>query len=103
MVAKKLIAISTALLCFIGAVSCDGIRKGIEEISEPKPTVGEMLNDYIYIWTDEETGVQYVVYREKNFNAGHGGITPRLNPDGSLYVVEPTTQNNSENVGEDNA
>lgn len=90
---KKFIAISAALLCFISAVSCDGI--GTNEIfsdSVEEPTVGEKDNDTIYIWTDEETGVQYIVYREKRYNAGFGGITPRLNPDGSLYGVETTTQ-----------
>lgn len=39
-----------------------------------------------FIWTDPETGVQYIVYREKCYYAGFGGITPRLNPDGSLFV-----------------
>lgn len=80
---KKFIAISAVLLCFTGVVSCDEIS-----IEEPTPTVGEKSNDYIYIWTDEDTGVQYVIYREKCMNAGFGGITPRLNPDGSLYGVE---------------
>ncbi|AXF52226.1 MAG: hypothetical protein [Inoviridae sp.] len=42
----------------------------------------------IYIWTDEETGVQYIIYREKSGYAGFGGITPRLNTDGSLYVLD---------------
>ncbi len=48
----------------------------------------------MYIWTDEDTGVQYIIYREKTMNAGFGGITPRLNADGSLYCVEPTDQDN---------
>lgn len=83
---KKFIAISAVLLCFTFAVSCDENSTLITEKSTP--TVGTRSNDYIYIWTDDETGVQYVIYREKTYNAGHGGITPRLNPDGSLYVVE---------------
>ncbi len=44
-------------------------------------------DETIYIWTDPETGVQYIVYREKTMNAGFGGITPRLNPDGTICVV----------------
>lgn len=90
---KKIIAISALLLCFTFAVSCDEIST--TTVEETTPTFGETSNDRIYIWTDEETGVQYVIYREKFFNAGFGGITPRLNPDGSLYVVEITT--NSDN------
>lgn len=35
-----------------------------------------------WIWTDQETGVQYIVYKD-----GYGGgITPRINLDGSLYT-----------------
>lgn len=40
----------------------------------------------ILIWTDSETGVQYVCYC-----TGHGnGITPRLNADGTVMVEEVT-------------
>ena len=42
----------------------------------------------ITIWTDEETGVQYVIYRDKAGYAGFGGITPRLNSDGTLYITK---------------
>ena len=40
----------------------------------------------VRIWTDEETGVQYIIY------AGYkqGGIYPRLNADGSLHTAHPT-------------
>lgn len=50
----------------------------------------------IYIWTDEETGVQYVIYREKVGYTGFGGITPRLDPDGSLYCDETSNRSSSE-------
>lgn len=107
---KRLIAISAALLCFIGAVGCDenNIFSADEADDIEEPTAGEYFprssgNETVFIWTDEDTGVQYIIYREKLYNAGFGGITPRLNPDGSLYVVEPTTQDNIENGGEDNA
>lgn len=43
-------------------------------------------NQYIFIWTDPDTKIQYIVYREKLGYAGFGGITPRLNADGSLYI-----------------
>ena len=97
-VLKKFIAISAVLLCCTVSVSCDEISTPI--IEEPTPTVGEKSNDYIYIWTDDETGVQYVIYREKTYNAGHGGITPRLNPDGSLYGVETTTHDDASHLNE---
>ncbi len=101
---KRFIAISAALLCFIGTIGCDENDTIFPQINDvEEPTVGEKDNKTVYIWTDEDTGVQYIIYREKTANAGFGGITPRLNPDGSLYGVEPTTQNNIENGGEDNA
>lgn len=59
----------------------------------PDPADTALYSEYIqdhdiYIVTDPETGVQYIVYREKAYNAGMGGLTPRLRPDGSLYVVD---------------
>lgn len=93
---KRFIAISAALLCFVGAVGCDenNIFSADEADDIEEPTVGEKDNETIYIWTDEDTGVQYIIYSEAGYRKGFGGITPRLNPDGSLYVVEPTTQDN---------
>jgi uncharacterized protein YxeA len=50
-------------------------------------------NDYIQggygyceIIVDKETGVNYVVYA--NYHKKSGGITVRLNTDGTLYVSE---------------
>ena len=42
-----------------------------------------------------ERFLRNIEYIDKSF----GGITPRLNPDGSYYGVEPTTQNDLENGG----
>ncbi len=42
----------------------------------------------IEFWTDEVTGVQYVIYDRYAGYGGMGGITPRLNADGTLYVVD---------------
>lgn len=39
-------------------------------------------------WVDSETGVYYLVYSDQSGYAGMGGITPRLNPDGSVMVDE---------------
>ena len=43
-------------------------------------------NGEVYIYTDPETGVEYLIFKKKSGNAGMGGITPRLNVDGSLYI-----------------
>ncbi len=96
---KKIFAASAAILGTISITSCDGLNKVIDDnavtlnLEPEEPTVGEKNDGTIYIWTDEDTGVQYIVYREKLYNAGFGGITPRLNPDGSLCGIEATTEN----------
>ena len=46
----------------------------------------------VHIWTDEETGVQYIIYD----GYGQGGICPRLNADGSLYIAHPTEKGGGE-------
>lgn len=40
----------------------------------------------VKVFVDPETGVEYLVYAEKVGYAGCGGITPRLNPDGTVRV-----------------
>ncbi len=57
------------------------------EVLQPLPEFEGNGVDNLFFWTDEETGVQYIIYNEERYNAGFGGITPRLNTDGSLYVV----------------
>ena len=49
---------------------------------------GNIVPENFYIFTDPDTGVQYIVYRQKAGYAGFGGITPRLNSDGSLIVID---------------
>ena len=39
-------------------------------------------NESIRIWTDPDTGVQYLLYRA----VGRGGICPRYNADGTLMI-----------------
>lgn len=45
-------------------------------------TVTESGSIFVTFYTDPETGVEYVIYREDQA----GGICPRYNADGSLYV-----------------
>lgn len=74
---KRFIAFCSALLIVCTLVGCG---ETIEEEIEPNNGVTSTPNIYIEIWTDEETGVQYIIY-----DRAGGGITPRLNGDGSLY------------------
>ena len=79
---KKFLVILLALTLVLCMVGCD---MPIESNSEyVKTSTYESKN--IFVWTDEETGVQYIVYSEKDGYGGMGGITPRLNADGTLYT-----------------
>lgn len=77
---KKILAflmVSILLLCL---TSCDFLETETNDIQQT-------LRQDIEIWTDEETGVQYIIYRSGGYG-GVGGITPRYNADGTLYTVE---------------
>lgn len=70
---------------------CDELESEMQKaVEEQKQTETELISnsvsEHIYFWTDPETGVQYIVYREKVAYAGLAGITPRLNADGSLMI-----------------
>ena len=54
--------------------------------SEANQSVKEMYNDDIYEFIDPDTGVHYWIYSHSAGYAGMGGITPRLNSDGSIMV-----------------
>lgn len=80
MTKKNKVAIcATIVLCtaLMGS-SCEG--KDTEIDSE-----GDFSVRYV---VDQETGVNYVYY------SSHGGITPRLNADGSLYVSDVNPKGN---------
>lgn len=48
----------------------------------------EFIDEYKSIeeWRDTETGVHYFIYNKKDGYGGMGGICPRYNADGTLYV-----------------
>jgi hypothetical protein len=71
---KKMFLILTALILAILLFTFSGCESD-------GSGVGNLEDSYIDIWTDEETGVQYIVYS----GVKKGGITPRLNADGTLY------------------
>lgn len=76
---KNIMAIFLAISMIFCLVGC------AEEPTEPK---SKSSSEDMFIWTDEETGVQYIIYSNVNGYSGMGGITPRLNADGTLYGVD---------------
>lgn len=78
----------SAVLLFIGWLLC-GLPSGEKtEVSAadteslPGYTIREHKSEYVRIWTDPETGVQYLLY----IAVGRGGICPRYNADGTLMI-----------------
>ena len=47
---------------------------------------GSVEKKVVYDYTDPETGVHYLIYSEHQYRSGMGGITLRLNPDGSIMT-----------------
>jgi hypothetical protein len=72
---KKIIIILSAITLCLGLTGCS-----------ENANMSYTENSDIYIWTDKETGVQYIIYCHGVGYQGMGGITPRLNADGSLYI-----------------
>lgn len=48
----------------------------------------EVNNNDIYEFIDPDTGVHYWIYSRSGGYAGMGGITPRLNSDGTVMITE---------------
>ena len=75
------------LLSIITLSAC--IDTATIDASSDKPTYSGTIENYnndtrFYVYIDPDTGVNYIVYTAPN----KGGITPRYNLDGSLFVTE---------------
>lgn len=77
---KKILAITLATMLMTGCSIT------ISDSDDKNDSITKTDNIHIEFWTDEETGVQYVIYDRVGGYAGMGGITPRLNSDGSVYI-----------------
>lgn len=71
---KKILTILLILALILCTVGCAGNTK--------TQNIGFM--DATCIVVDEETGVNYIFYK----NGYGGGLAPRYNPDGTLYISE---------------
>ena len=78
---KKLIFLTSILILIFCLMGCNEQKTELVPEKERPRTMSQ--NTEVFIWTDEETGVQYIVYCDY---CGMGGITPRLNADGTLYI-----------------
>lgn len=51
-------------------------------ITKSESTIWDKVGEDIYFFVDKETGVNYIVYEHYD----RGGICPRYNQDGTLYI-----------------
>lgn len=93
-------AILSIILCIFSFIksTIENEQKVLEEqerLAEEKSELEEksgikaLEDSYIREYVDPKTGVHYLVYSHKVHNGGMGGITPRLNSDGSIMTDYP--------------
>lgn len=75
---KKIIAIISCAVFVMCLAGCTNAEDKNNEKQMTKVDIGV----YVYTYVDEETGVNYLIYD----GTYSGGIYPRYNADGSLYV-----------------
>jgi hypothetical protein len=94
-----LLSVLTIALC---GCSIDGLKETLEEEQTQESTQESekvILNEYakdgiglscggVFNFTDPETGVCYLIFKDQCGYGGMGGITPRYNADGSIMVVD---------------
>lgn len=80
---KKLFTIS--LLIGLTTLSILGCSNTVNA-EQDQIGINKLYNNDIYEFIDPDTGVHYLVYSRSAPSKGMGGITPRLNADGSIMV-----------------
>lgn len=77
---KKLVVFALAATLMFSLVGC-GVT-GTE--TSNSGTTSKIYNSDIYEFVDPDTGIHYWIYSHKAGYSGMGGMTPRLNSDGSI-------------------
>lgn len=77
-------------LCLFGCAMPDSYinAEPSNMVTTEEPKLPEVSDSDIYEYIDEETGVHYLIYSYTSMYSGAGGMTPRLNADGSVMVNE---------------
>lgn len=83
---KKILA--TLLVFGLAATTLIGCSNptGVETTKDNN--IEKIYNSDIYEFIDPDTGVHYWIYSHKAGYGGMGGMTPRLNPDGTVMITE---------------
>lgn len=94
----KILALLSVLTIALCGCSTDGLKETLEEEQAQEPE-NVILNEYtrdsigtgrggVFNYTDSETGVCYLIFKDKYSYGGMGGITVRYNADGTIMVKE---------------
>ena len=78
---KKLMIFLTATILTFSLVGCS-VSEGTK--TSNSGATSKIYNSDIYEFVDPDTGVHYWIYSHGEAYKGMGGITPRLNSDGSV-------------------
>lgn len=81
---KFLILLLCICMCF-GLLGCS-MSHGTQTSNEVNTS--KINNDDIYEFIDSDTGVHYWIYSHSGGYCGMGGITPRLNSDGTIMTTK---------------
>ena len=82
------LGVFTILVLLVFVVVFDGSMNDQETTQEITSLSDLVCNDDVYDYIDPDSGVHYLIYTHKAYNAGMGGITPRLNPDDLLWLMK---------------
>ena len=78
------------LIAIIGLVMMFSLTGCVEGVESGKSDTVTLANNDMYEFVDPQTGVHYWVYSHGDAYQGMGGITPRLNADGTIMVTPVT-------------
>lgn len=78
---KKFMVLALAVTLMCSLVGC-GMSGGTQ--TSNSGTTSKIYNRDVYEFVDPDTGVHYWIYSHAESYKGMGGMTPRLNSDGSV-------------------
>lgn len=84
---KKIVIVIISIACILGVTGCTKIKT--KENNQTSFKCESTNSDYLKIYVDKETGVNYIVYSGNR----SGGMTVRLNADGTPYISDVSLKN----------
>lgn len=82
---KKFLTLLICICMCFGLLGCS-VPHGTQTSNEGNTS--KINNDDIYEFIDPDTGVHYWIYSHSGGYCGMGGITPRLNSDGTIMTTK---------------